>query len=165
MNLRKITFIVITGLLLGGCTSPEQERSARAYQESANKRLKNADVATQMEQRAAGRFPEIYSTYRKAFSEGRKIGAPKLISTVAPKYPFGKRLVLAQATVWVAFTLNEQGAVSAVEALPDEQESLDPGFSQSAVEAVRQWRFTPATIDGTPVPFMLCVPVAFQMKL
>lgn len=38
-----------------------------------------------------------------------------------------------------------------------------PGFDQMAIEAVRQWRFTPGTRDGKPVTCTVMIPVEFSL--
>jgi periplasmic protein TonB len=40
---------------------------------------------------------------------------------------------------------------------------LDPDLDNKAVEAVRSWRFEPATKDGEPVPVHLQVEVQFRL--
>ena len=34
----------------------------------------------------------------------------------------------------------------------------------AAIAAVRQWRFTPTLLNGTPVPVIMTVTVAFNLK-
>lgn len=40
--------------------------------------------------------------------------------------------------------------------------SLGSGLDEKAIEAVRQWKFKPATKDGKPVSVMVAVDVAFH---
>jgi protein TonB len=37
-------------------------------------------------------------------------------------------------------------------------------LDQAAVEAVRQWRFTPTLLNGQPVPVIMNVTVGFHLK-
>jgi protein TonB len=39
-----------------------------------------------------------------------------------------------------------------------------PGFEQMAIEAVRQWRFTPGTKDGKPVTATVMIPLEFSLE-
>ncbi len=41
--------------------------------------------------------------------------------------------------------------------------SLDPGLDQKAIEAVRQWRFRPATKNGRPVSVRATIEVNFRL--
>jgi protein TonB len=39
-----------------------------------------------------------------------------------------------------------------------------PLLDESAVEAVRQWRFTPALLNGQPIPVVMTVTVNFALR-
>jgi protein TonB len=39
-----------------------------------------------------------------------------------------------------------------------------PLLDAAAVEAVRQWRFTPTLLNGQPVPIVMTVTVAFRRR-
>ena len=54
--------------------------------------------------------------------------------------------------------IDVQGNVSSVHVL----RSI-PLLDQAAVDAVRQWRYTPALLNGTPVPVVMTVTVSFQL--
>ena len=41
--------------------------------------------------------------------------------------------------------------------------SLSDDFDKAAVDPVRQWKFTPATKGGRPVPVMIAVEVKFHL--
>ncbi len=41
--------------------------------------------------------------------------------------------------------------------------SLEPGLDQKAIEAVRQWRFRPATKNGRPVSVRANIEVNFRL--
>jgi TonB family protein len=45
-------------------------------------------------------------------------------------------------------------------------QSLDPkhGLDQEAVKAVKQWRFEPGTLDGTPVPVLVSIEMTFSLR-
>jgi TonB family protein len=61
------------------------------------------------------------------------------------------RRAKAGASLWVEFTVTEDGSVEDVEAI-----TTDPyGLSESAVATVRTWRFKPATLNGAPVKVRL----------
>jgi protein TonB len=39
-----------------------------------------------------------------------------------------------------------------------------PLLDGAALEAVRQWRFTPTLLNGQPVPIVMTVTVAFKLR-
>jgi len=39
-----------------------------------------------------------------------------------------------------------------------------PVLDQAAIEAVRQWEFTPTKLNGEPVPIVMTVTVNFQLR-
>jgi protein TonB len=38
-----------------------------------------------------------------------------------------------------------------------------PGFEQAAIEAVKQWKFTPGTRNGKPVTATVMIPLEFNI--
>ncbi len=43
-------------------------------------------------------------------------------------------------------------------------ESLEPGLDENAVQAIRQWKFKPATKDGRTVAVKATVQVNYKLK-
>jgi len=41
---------------------------------------------------------------------------------------------------------------------------IDPGLDQNAIEAIQQWKFTPAEKDGKPVAVFATIEVNFRLK-
>jgi len=39
-----------------------------------------------------------------------------------------------------------------------------PLLDAAAIDAVRQWRFTPTLLNGQPVPVVMTVTVAFKLR-
>ncbi len=37
-------------------------------------------------------------------------------------------------------------------------------LDEAAIEAVRQWRFTPTLLNGQPVPVVMTITVAFKLR-
>jgi TonB family protein len=85
---------------------------------------------------------------------------PILLSAPPPEYPAKARADknMLNGTVGVSFTVEKDGLPSHVAI----SKSLRPDFDQSALAAVRQYRFTPALADGSPVQTNLTVEVNFQ---
>jgi protein TonB len=85
--------------------------------------------------------------------------APVKTRDVAPVYPVVAKSAHVQGVVILEAVLNAQGGVDSVRVL----RSL-PLLDQAAVDAVQQWRFTPALLNGQPVPVVMTVTVNFTLQ-
>lgn len=81
---------------------------------------------------------------------------------VQPRYPEAARLGRLEGRVILQATIDRDGVVQQIEVLQVSRPGL--GFEQRAVEAVREWRYTPGTIEGKPVPVLLTVIVDFSLR-
>jgi len=90
---------------------------------------------------------------------GGDIKAPALVYRVEPEYP--PMAVAAKVTgiVILEATVNEAGAVTDVRTL----RSIIL-LDQAAINAVKQWRYQPLILNGTPVPFILTVTLSFSLR-
>jgi len=71
---------------------------------------------------------------------GGGVPGPKLLRRVEPAFPSGRR-----GSVILEVTIGRQGKVDEVRVL-----RADPGLEGPAVQAVRQWIYVPALVDGKP---------------
>jgi protein TonB len=78
---------------------------------------------------------------------------------VAPTYPAIARSARVQGVVILEAVLDAAGRVQSVSVL----RSI-PLLDQAAVDAVRQWRFTPALLNGEAVPVVMTVTVNFTLR-
>ena len=85
--------------------------------------------------------------------------APVKIADVAPTYPMIARSARVQGVVILEAVLDASGSVESVRVL----RSI-PLLDQAALDAVRQWRFTPALLNGEPVPVVMTVTVNFTLE-
>jgi periplasmic protein TonB len=85
---------------------------------------------------------------------------PKAIHTVAPEYPETAIRSVVDPTVLVKLTIPPDGIPKDVKIA----KGYRPEFDQSALEAVRQWRFKPAMKDGKPVQVTVTLQVVFQRR-
>lgn len=76
---------------------------------------------------------------------------PKMTSALRRKTP---------ATVVVVFIVDERGRVQEASV----QSSTDSAFNNSALSAVKQWRFEPAQRKGKPAPDRMRVPINFPKQ-
>ncbi|ADO76071.1 TonB-dependent receptor [Stigmatella aurantiaca] len=74
--------------------------------------------------------------------------APELVRSVQAQYPAEAAAQGLTADVRLIVTISEEGTVTEVKPA----EPVGHGFDEAAVEAVRQFRFTPAEVDGVSAP-------------
>jgi protein TonB len=87
------------------------------------------------------------------------IKAPRKIVDVAPVYPALAQQVRKEGVVILETVIDANGGVESVRVLRSV-----PLLDQAAVDAVRQWRFTPATLNRQPVPVVMTVTVNFTLR-
>jgi protein TonB len=90
---------------------------------------------------------------------GGDIRPPVKIRHVAPVYPKIALDARVADVVILEAVIAEDGAVGAVKVLRGH-----PLLNQAAIDAVRQWRFTPTLLNGQPVPVVMTVTVAFGLS-
>ena len=89
---------------------------------------------------------------------GGLIRAPKLLNRVTPEYPVVAVAARTSATLILEATVGTDGRVQEVRVLRGQ-----PLFDQSAVDAVKQWRYRPLLLNGVPVPFIVTVTLSFNL--
>lgn len=87
---------------------------------------------------------------------GGVIRPPKKVTHVAPLYPPIPLAARKGGLVILQAVIDEDGSVREVNVLRS-----DPLFDRAAVEAVKQWRFTPTLLNSHPVPIVMTVTVGF----
>jgi len=90
---------------------------------------------------------------------GGDIRPPQKVTDVAPVYPPLARAARVEGIVILEAVIGEDGGVRDVRVLRSVQ-LLD----EAAMEAVRQWRFTPTLLNGEPVPVVMTITVAFKLR-
>ena len=86
--------------------------------------------------------------------------APVTIHRVQPLYTEAARRARTQGFVILQATIDRTGRVTGVQVM----KPLPFGLDDAAVQAVRQWRFTPATLQGRPVPVYFRLTVHFRVQ-
>jgi periplasmic protein TonB len=85
---------------------------------------------------------------------------PQVLHAVQPRYTEAARKIGAQGAVIVEAIIDEQGRVTNVRVL----RGLPAGLQEAAVQAVQQWRFKPATLDGRPIRVYFTLTVNFTIQ-
>ena len=84
------------------------------------------------------------------------IRPPQKVHHVAPTYPPIAQSARVSGVVILEALIAEDGSVRDVKVLRSV-----PLLDASAIEAVRQWRFTPTLLNGVPVQVIMTVTVTF----
>ncbi|MDH3402712.1 MAG: energy transducer TonB [Acidobacteriota bacterium] len=90
---------------------------------------------------------------------GGDVTRPVLVSGPRPEYTRGARRARIQGVVIVEATIDTAGNVTAVKVLKPLPMELD----RAAVDAVKQWKFEPATLDGKPVAVYHNLTLTFRL--
>ena len=94
------------------------------------------------------------------FSVGAGMSRPEIVHQVQPRYTELARRSGTQGAVIVEAIIDEQGRVTNVRLL----RGLPMGLDQAAAEAIQQWRFKPATLQGKPVKVYYMLTVNFTIQ-
>jgi len=90
---------------------------------------------------------------------GGKIQPPTKVHDVAPVYPPLALAAHIQGPVVLEAIIDTEGRVQSVRVLRS-----PPMLGVAAIDAVRQWVYTPTLLNGTPVPVIMTVTVMFQLR-
>ena len=91
---------------------------------------------------------------------GPGIATPRLVFKVQPEYPPMARKIRLEGKVVLRAVVGPDGSVTSVELV----HSSNPMFNAAAMDAVRQWRYTPPSQNGHPVSVWLNVMVTFTLR-
>jgi protein TonB len=86
------------------------------------------------------------------------VDQPRKVHDVVPVYPALARAAGARGVVIIEATIDARGDVVATKVLRSV-----PLLDEAAVEAVRQWKYTPARLNGEPVAVLMTVTVNFTL--
>jgi protein TonB len=90
---------------------------------------------------------------------GGAVREPQKIRHVSPVYPAIAQAARVQGVVVIEATIGADGRLINARLL----RSI-PLLDQAALDAVRQWEFTPTLLNGVPVPVIMTVTVNFTLK-
>jgi periplasmic protein TonB len=90
---------------------------------------------------------------------GTSVKTPAKLREVAPVYPERARRARIQGLVILDCTVNAEGVVTDVKVLRPISELND-----AAIDAVKQWRYEPAKVNGVAVPIRMAVSVNFTLR-
>lgn len=95
---------------------------------------------------------------REPIRVGGNVQESKLLVKVEPVYPDLAKRARVSGVVILQVTVNEAGEVYEAKVLRGH-----PMLDEAAVDAVKQWRYSPTLLNGEPVPAMATVTVIFSL--
>jgi protein TonB len=94
-----------------------------------------------------------------ATSSGATASEPKLISSTRPVYPQLAKQSSVEGDVIVAADIDATGKVIAARA------TAGPMYlRQAAVDAVKNWKYEPANLNGKPISGQVSVKIQFRLR-
>jgi TonB family protein len=95
----------------------------------------------------------------EVFQIGDGVTAPRVISPVGATYTDEARTAKLDGKIVLFVEITSAGVVENVVVL----QKMGKGMDESAVRAIKQWKFSPATKDGRPVAGVMTVEMNFSM--
>lgn len=92
---------------------------------------------------------------------GGNIKAPMKLHDVHPVYPPAMRDAGLEGVVPIEAVIGRDGTVTSLRVVSAQ---VHPDFANAALDAVRQWRFSPTLLNGEPVDVVMTVSVAFKLS-
>jgi periplasmic protein TonB len=106
-----------------------------------------------------GGLPEAPPPVQQPVRVGGQVKEPKKLKNVAPVYPAIATQARVQGVVILECTISPQGKVTDVKVLRG-----IPLLDEAAIDAVKQWVYTPTLLNGVPVPVIMTVTVNFKLS-
>ena len=91
---------------------------------------------------------------------GGQINSPALVKRVEPKYPDIAAAAKLTGLVILEALVNESGEVESIKTLRSPSVFLE----KAAIEALKEWRYSPLVLDGVPMSFILTVTFNFSVQ-
>jgi TonB family protein len=101
------------------------------------------------------------STGPQRIRVGGNIRVPRKLVDVHPVYPMSMRQAGLEGVVPIDAVIGQDGTVTSVRVVSAQ---VHPDFAIAAVDAVRQWKFSPTLLNGAPVEVVMTVSVAFKLS-
>lgn len=108
---------------------------------------------------AMGNGPVVKAAPPKKLVVSSGVMASKVISSPSPVYPAIAKAARISGTVNLAATIGKDGTIQNLRVV-----SGPPMLQQSALDAVRRWRYKPTVLDGVPVDVETTISVVFSLN-
>jgi outer membrane biosynthesis protein TonB len=155
MKTRALVILLLAGALpLAGASSIAEQWVAH---------LKEVDQKLRAQQWEQAEKQVLEVADQIVAGTGQKhIQPPKIIRRVRPRFPEGLRQMGVSGNLWVEAIIGEDGVPR--EPLVVDARGVGPAMKYVALEALRQWRFEPARLEGKPVKVYYVLDVNFKYK-
>jgi TonB family protein len=90
---------------------------------------------------------------------GGMVQAAKLVFQPRPAYPEALQKQGIQGTVFLHAVIGTSGQILSLAPVTD----ADPALTKAAMDAVRQWKYTPTLLNGEPVEVVTTITVGFRL--
>jgi protein TonB len=90
---------------------------------------------------------------------GTRYEPPELIMRIEPTYSRLAREARLQGTVQISATIGADGMPRSLSRV-----SGNAGLADMAIQALRQWRYKPALLNGQPVESQTIINMTFQLQ-
>ncbi|MES1240531.1 MAG: M56 family metallopeptidase [Acidobacteriota bacterium] len=105
-------------------------------------------------------FPMSGTAWAKPVKVEGNVQAPKALSTTAPVYPEKAKTAKIEGIAVIDTVIDESGRVRQPRI---KATSGDKDLDKAAIDAVSQWTFKPATLDGRPVEVYYTLTIRFAL--
>jgi TonB family protein len=155
-------FLVFAFIIRHEASPPDELDLARFYVEHANYAPAEAALTRALE--TIGREAECVTAIFQAAGVQRaagpgKIGPPERIKHVKPVYPALAQRARVTGVVVIEGMVGADGRIQCARVVKSV-----PLLDQAALDAVRQWEFTPVVLNGTPMPIRMSMSVNFSLQ-
>jgi TonB family protein len=110
--------------------------------------------ATQEQQKNSAPDANAHSAFAQA-----GVTPPSLLSSVEPEYPEYARKKKIEGICLIALIIDAKGNPQNIRLI----NGLDPGLDANALEAVKRYKFKPATRNGMPMAVQITVTVQYRL--
>jgi len=143
-------------LKANGCAWTSENGGIRVFRDLAQGRIPAAVALPQSPPRPS---TGVDGTQVYHYVKGGEITEPVRQHAPQPGYTPEARAARIQGAVVLETVIDAGGRVGTIKVL----RGLPLGLTEAAVEAVREWRFNPATLDGVPVAVDYVLAVRFRL--
>ena len=93
------------------------------------------------------------------YEPGKEVKAPKLIHYVEPEFSPSSKEAFVEGTVKISTVVTRDGVPTELKVV----RGLNTKEDETAMDALKQWRFQPGTKEGQPVRVRMTVEVDFHL--
>lgn len=111
--------------------------------------------------RPATAAPAVQATGPARIKVGGNVQAAMILKRVQPLYPPDLRANGVTGTVMIEALVTKDGTLSNLHVMNTD---VDPGLVTAATDAVSQWQYRPALLNGQPVMVMTNIAVNFELS-